>query len=84
MSQWSCLYLNLCLFPLVHSLRRVWLHLFYALPSGISFNHLGGPLLDSLQYVHMFLVLESAEIGRLIQIRLTINLRLFSQNYEIN
>lgn len=67
MSQWSCLCFNLFPFPLIHSLR-VWHHFLYALPADISTNHLSGPFLDSLQYVHMFLVLESAELSRLIQI----------------
>lgn len=59
MFQLSGLYQNSCTFSLVHSLRRLWLHLFYALSPDISFNHLSSPLLDSLQCVHMFLVLRN-------------------------
>lgn len=77
MFQLSGLYQNSCIFSLVHSLRRLWLHLFHAFSLGISFNHLSSPLLDSLQCVHMFLVLRRL---RLIQIRLTVTLRFFRSN----
>lgn len=66
MSQWSFLYLNLCPFPLVNSLRRVWLCLVYALPSVISLKYLSGSLLD--QYVHAFLVLLNLDLNRVLQL----------------
>lgn len=76
------LYKNSCISFLVHSVRKLWLHLFYALSLDISFNHLRALCWthSSVSICFLYWETESAELRRLIQIRLTVILRFFRSN----